>query len=538
MSSNNNIENKIEWNDWIEETIIEEHIGFYDYKQFNNFQQIGAGNFGKVYRVNWKNSENHYFAIKSFFNLDNIIMKEIICELKIQREVDFHDNIICYHGITKFESENHDNNINYMLVMEYADGGSLRSYLKNNFSKLTWNDKYLMAYQLSCSVSYLHNKGVVHCDLHSGNILISHNTIKLADFGLSRRIGTSSNFQSKLFGMVPYVDPKSLSRLENNNNNQTQIYLLNEKSDVYSIGVLLWELSSGRPPFGVKGEQCDVGLALEICQGLREGVVPDTPEEYVKIYTKCWDREPDNRPTIYQVVNSLKEIFIITDITECPRNQELNETLLRSDNYESRKELSQIIKNFDKINIKEIDPIAISIEQERISFEKGFNIIVEEINDLIFKLLSKGINWKLVNDQFIEYFTNKNFIHGELRIGYSYKNGIGVKKDLKKAVHWYEKAANHGNMVAMYNLGSCYKNELEHCYNHGIGTLINKQKALELHQNLANLENMMTQYNLGEIYENGDGITKDIDKAIYWYEKSAKQGYKHARNKFEKLQQK
>ncbi|GBC06008.1 hypothetical protein RclHR1_06550012 [Rhizophagus clarus] len=79
---------------------------------------------------------------------------------------------------------------------------------------------------------------------------------------------------------------------------------------------------------------------------------------------------------------------------------------------------------------------------------------------------------------------------------------------------------------------------LEHCYNHGIGTLINKQKALELHQNLANLENMMTQYNLGEIYENGDGITKDIDKAIYWYEKSAKQGYKHARNKFEKLQQK
>ncbi|GBC06007.1 hypothetical protein RclHR1_06550011 [Rhizophagus clarus] len=522
MSSNNNIENKIEWNDWIEETIIEEHIGFYDYKQFNNFQQIGAGNFGKVYRVNWKNSENHYFAIKSFFNLDNIIMKEIICELKIQREVDFHDNIICYHGITKFESENHDNNINYMLVMEYADGGSLRSYLKNNFSKLTWNDKYLMAYQLSCSVSYLHNKGVVHCDLHSGNILISHNTIKLADFGLSRRIGTSSNFQSKLFGMVPYVDPKSLSRLENNNNNQTQIYLLNEKSDVYSIGVLLWELSSGRPPFGVKGEQCDVGLALEICQGLREGVVPDTPEEYVKIYTKCWDREPDNRPTIYQVVNSLKEIFIITDITECPRNQELNETLLRSDNYESRKELSQIIKNFDKINIKEIDPIAISIEQERISFEKGFNIIVEEINDLIFKLLSKGINWKLVNDQFIEYFSkyntnlqevyncendekafnlfinaseenhilaqylvgecyedgygteknkklafkyyeksaNKNFIHGELRIGYSYKNGIGVKKDLKKAVHWYEKAANHGNMVAMYNLGSCYKNEL------------------------------------------------------------------------------
>jgi serine/threonine protein kinase len=61
--------------------------------------------------------------------------------------------------------ENHDNNINYMLVMEYADSGSLRNYLKNNFSKLNWDDKYLMAYQLACAVSCLHNLGIVHRDL-------------------------------------------------------------------------------------------------------------------------------------------------------------------------------------------------------------------------------------------------------------------------------------------------------------------------------------------------------------------------------------
>jgi serine/threonine protein kinase len=52
-----------------------------------------------------------------------------------------------------------------MLVMEYADGGSLRSYLEKNFNKLTWDDKYLMAYQLACAVSCLHNEGIVHCDL-------------------------------------------------------------------------------------------------------------------------------------------------------------------------------------------------------------------------------------------------------------------------------------------------------------------------------------------------------------------------------------
>jgi hypothetical protein len=104
----------------------------------------------------------------------------------------------------------------------------------------------------------------------------------LADFGLSKRIGMSSNFQSKLFGVVPYVDPKSFSRRRNNNN---QMYSLNEKSDVYSVGVLLWEISSGKPPFYAEGEHYDVGLIYDISQGIRETAVPDTPDEYIKIYT-------------------------------------------------------------------------------------------------------------------------------------------------------------------------------------------------------------------------------------------------------------
>jgi serine/threonine protein kinase len=108
--------------------------------------------------------------------------------------------------------------------------------------------------------------------------------IKLTDFGLSKRSGTSSNFQSKLFEMAPYVYPRSVNRQRDDNNQLTQTYLLNEKSDVYSVGVLLWEISSGQLPFYAKGEQYN-DLIFEISQGLRETVDLDIPEEYAKIYT-------------------------------------------------------------------------------------------------------------------------------------------------------------------------------------------------------------------------------------------------------------
>ena len=116
-------------------------------------------------------------------------------------------------------------------------------------------------------------------------MLIHQNTIKLADFGLSKRIEAATESKSKLFGVIPYVDPKIFNRRRSSSDQATQIYSLNEKSDVYSVGVLLWEISNGQPPFYVEGEGYDVGLALEILQGLRETVVPDTPENYMKIYT-------------------------------------------------------------------------------------------------------------------------------------------------------------------------------------------------------------------------------------------------------------
>ncbi|POG65880.1 hypothetical protein GLOIN_2v1482801 [Rhizophagus irregularis DAOM 181602=DAOM 197198] len=141
--------------------------------------------------------------------------------------------------------------------MEYADGGTLRNFLKEYFSNLNWDDKFNLALQLAYAVVCLHDEGIVHRDLHSGNVLVhQNNVIKLADFGLSKRIEEASTINSKIFGMIPYIDPKS--------------------------------------------------LIMGISQGFRETPVPDTPIAYTKLYTDCWNGEPDNRPTMNKVVDQLK----------------------------------------------------------------------------------------------------------------------------------------------------------------------------------------------------------------------------------------
>ena len=87
MKNTDNTDNSIGWINWIDKVIAEKNIKLYEYQHFSNLQQIGTGAFGKVYRVNWKNSEQ-FLALKSFFYLNDNTVKELVREV-IKKYHDF-----------------------------------------------------------------------------------------------------------------------------------------------------------------------------------------------------------------------------------------------------------------------------------------------------------------------------------------------------------------------------------------------------------------------------------------------------------------
>ncbi|CAB5384457.1 unnamed protein product [Rhizophagus irregularis] len=109
------------------------------------------------------NSRSVYFYPRPFENLNPYIVNEI----KLHRHVDIHQNILRFHGITWMESETFHRS--YSLVLQYADSGTLETYLTEHFNELDWNDKHQLAFQLASAVECIHNLDIIHCDLHANN---------------------------------------------------------------------------------------------------------------------------------------------------------------------------------------------------------------------------------------------------------------------------------------------------------------------------------------------------------------------------------
>ncbi|CAI2179327.1 17346_t:CDS:10, partial [Funneliformis geosporum] len=132
-------------------------------------------------------------------------------------------------------------NGDYLLIMQYANNGDLKNYLEKNYINLTWKDKKKLAFQIDDVLNYLHNENILHRDLHSKNIVIHDDNAKITDFGISKHMNAqNTTIHIGIFGRIPYVDPNKLNDLK---------FQYEKVSDIYSFGVLMWEISSGVLPF-------------------------------------------------------------------------------------------------------------------------------------------------------------------------------------------------------------------------------------------------------------------------------------------------
>src|SRR4051794_13815116 len=124
-----------------------------------------------------------------------------------------------------------------MMILEFANKGNLRCVLSSDFNNILWKVKMELLNELTMDLEILHGLGYSHKDFHSGNILQNYDDVYVSDFGLSGPANEQKS-DNKIYGVLPYIAPEVLNG---------EAYT--SSSDIYSFGVIMAELSSGKPPF-------------------------------------------------------------------------------------------------------------------------------------------------------------------------------------------------------------------------------------------------------------------------------------------------
>ncbi|GBB96587.1 hypothetical protein RclHR1_02790010 [Rhizophagus clarus] len=228
------------------------------YNQLKNVEYHDKGGFGTIYKATWLSKhENIEVALKCLNDLnennlnDNLngFLNEWNCHEKCLDSF----SIINLHGFTK----NPDTS-NYMVVMDYANKGNLRSNLPK-IIEYKWNQRLYMLYKIISGLKKIHEQNLIHCDFHDGNILNHEdekdmddtNKVFIGDLGLCQ----TANFFKKydIYGVIPFMAPEVL---------RGKPYT--PASDIYSFSMIMWEFTSGVPPFNDIAH--DLQLSLSICE--------------------------------------------------------------------------------------------------------------------------------------------------------------------------------------------------------------------------------------------------------------------------------
>ena len=241
---------------------------------------IGVGGMANVYRGKDTKTGNAVAVkiLKEEF-LDN---EELVRRFKNESKA---ISILDHPNIVKVYDVSVTDKLQY-IVMEYVDGITLKEYLKQRGGPLTWKEAVHFATQVLSALQHAHSKGIIHRDVKPQNImLLADGSIKMMDFGIARLSRAQSQTVSdKAIGSVHYISPE-----------QAKGDRTDARTDIYSVGIMLYEMLSGKLPFDGDGA---VSIAImqiaDKAKPLSE-VAPNVPEGLCQITAKAMEKDPARR---------------------------------------------------------------------------------------------------------------------------------------------------------------------------------------------------------------------------------------------------
>ncbi|MGN0313089.1 MAG: Stk1 family PASTA domain-containing Ser/Thr kinase [Lachnospiraceae bacterium] len=264
--------------------------------RYEIIEKIGTGGMSDVYKA-LDHLLGRFVAVKVLkpeFSEDTNFLTKFRTEAQAAAGLE-HPNIVNIYDVGS------ENKMHY-IVMEYVEGITLKTYIEKK-DKIGYKEAISIAIQTCNGIRAAHNKSIVHRDIKPQNIIIStEGKVKVTDFGIARAT-TSNTINSDVMGSVHYTSPE-----------QARNGYVDFKSDIYSLGIVMYEMVTGRVPFN--GDSA-VSVAL---QHLQEEIIrpsaytPDLPISVEKIILKCTQKSPDRRyATVDDLIADLKKALINPD---------------------------------------------------------------------------------------------------------------------------------------------------------------------------------------------------------------------------------